>query len=652
MIHRMRSAMQGFIPIALVILVACGTSSDEKSLSSAVFARAESAPEAPGFPGGALDQSFADAATQGQFGFAGQPAPEPPAAPRAPAAAASVPAPAAPAPAPRPAAAPTPAPVAVSLTRDDTTEQEVALVAQQRIIVRTVDMELVVLDVPDSIDAVAIIAQDLGGWVVASDRTRKHSGTTSIRVPADRLDEAIRLLRDLAIEVEAEVTSSRDVTDEYVDLTARLTNLAATEEALLKLFDKALQVEDALKVQTELTNVQGEIERLQGRIKFLEQTSAFSLITVGLRLAPVDMTAEVGLDQTVSVGRAARFRASFSPPEGIDDFSFSWDFGDGSPRVFGERTAPAVGGDGRFTSTVTHTYNDDRDSPFIVEFKISGSGDAGLAEGEDTLIITVTKVPKIEVFAGESRVIEEGEEVEVAGSFTRPDGLSNLSFRWDFGDGSAPITGELAEGVTRAVAMHTYANHRPAPFVATLTIAGESEAGEVEAESRISVLVIPAPPIEIFGGNDVAVDEGEELELVGSFTRPEGVSDLKFEWEFGDGSTPVTGDLSDGETNAVATHVYPDNRPFPFRATLTITGDRDGREVKSSGSVNVFVAESPGWVLSGWSAAENWKTATRALSAVGQGAGTFFIWLGIFSPLWIAGAAVIVVVRRRRRSAV
>ena len=146
----------------------------------------------------------------------------------------------------------------------------------------------------------------------------------------------------------------------------------------------------------------------------------------------------------------------------------------------------------------------------------------------------------------------------------------------------------------------------------------------------------------------MSVDEGEELELVGSFTRPEGVSDLKFEWEFGDGSTSVTGDLAEGETNAIATHVYPDDRPFPFRATLTITGDRDGREVKSSASVNVFVAESPGWVLSGWSASDNWKTATRALSAVGQGGGTFFIWAGIFSPLWIVVGVVIVMVRRRR----
>ena len=256
----------------------------------------------------------------------------------------------------------------------------------------------------------------------------------------------------LALEVEAEVSTSRDVTDEYVDTTARLTNLLATEEALLKLFEKALKVEDALKVQTELTKIQGEMERLRGRIKFLEETSAFSLITVILELAAVEMPAGAGADQTISVGQAARFRASFMPPEGIDRFSFTWDFGDGSPVAFGERTAPSLREDTRFTSTITHVYSDDRDSPFIVEFEITGTGDAGLVEGSDTLIATVTKVPKIEVFAGESQIVEEGEDVKVAGSFTRPAGLTDLTFRWDFGDGSAPVTQEIGEGLTRAVA--------------------------------------------------------------------------------------------------------------------------------------------------------------------------------------------------------
>ena len=46
------------------------------------------------------------------------------------------------------------------------------------------------------------------------------------------------------------------MTDEYVDLSSRLTNMEATETALLRMLDRAEKVEDALRVQLELSNVQ------------------------------------------------------------------------------------------------------------------------------------------------------------------------------------------------------------------------------------------------------------------------------------------------------------------------------------------------------------------------------------------------------------
>ncbi|MCH8990453.1 MAG: DUF4349 domain-containing protein, partial [Acidobacteria bacterium] len=86
-----------------------------------------------------------------------------------------------------------------------------------------------------SVDDISSLAQELGGWVVSSNRSQKHRGSISIRIPADQLDAGIARLRNMAVEVESEVTSSEDVTDQYVDLTARLKNQSATEEALLKL---------------------------------------------------------------------------------------------------------------------------------------------------------------------------------------------------------------------------------------------------------------------------------------------------------------------------------------------------------------------------------------------------------------------------------
>ena len=375
-----------------------------------------------------------------------------------------------------------------------TTVEDQSSPTQQRLIVRTVDMMLVVEDVSSALNDITTMTQEFGGWVVTSSHQEKHRGFISARVPVDRVDEAIGRLRGMASDVKSVISDSRDVTDEYVDIQARMRNLQATEEQLIKLMEQTGKVTDLLEVQRELTRVQGELESFQGRAKYLEETSAFSLINVNLELVPAIMPVTGGPDQTVSEGEAARFRAMFTPPDGIDEFYYEWDFGDGSGPFTGTRTAPTLDGSSRTTATVTHVYGDKRDSPFIVTFKITGTGEAGVAEGEDTLIATVTRVPKIEVFAGPDHTVEEGDTLEFIGSFTRPEGMSDMTFRWDFGDGSEPVTGSITEAGTTVAAIHTYPNYRPLPFTVVLTVTGKSDTGEVTGTDSVMVYVIEASP--------------------------------------------------------------------------------------------------------------------------------------------------------------
>ena len=158
----------------------------------------------------------------------------------------------------------------------------------ERKIVKTGNMTLEVEEIGEAMDKVASIADELGGYVVSSHRyeEEKHiSGYVTIRVPADRFDEAFDRLRQLAINVPFEGTEARDVTEEYVDLEARLHNLEATEAQYLALLEKAKTVEEMLKVQQALSDVRGEIERIEGRMKDLERTSDMSLIEVSLEEA-------------------------------------------------------------------------------------------------------------------------------------------------------------------------------------------------------------------------------------------------------------------------------------------------------------------------------------------------------------------------------
>ncbi len=167
---------------------------------------------------------------------------------------------------------------------------------QQRIIVRTVDMTLVVSDLSSTSDTISSLAVQFGGWVVSSRRDQRHRSSISIRVPAERLDEALALLRASALKVESEISSSQDFTDEYIDTRSKVKNLQATEAQLLKLLERADAIEDALKVQAEVTKVQGQIEKGQGRLNFLSETSAFSLININLKLGPMFLEVNAGPD--------------------------------------------------------------------------------------------------------------------------------------------------------------------------------------------------------------------------------------------------------------------------------------------------------------------------------------------------------------------
>ena len=381
----------------------------------------------------------------------------------------------------------------------DLNRVQTALVQQQRVIIRTVDLELVVEDVARSIDEIAAVARQFGGWIVSSERTSKHDAFVSVRVPAQALDEAVFGIREVGIEVVSELSSSLDVTEDYVDTKSRLTSLRATEQALLSLFERAVEVEDALEVQNQLATLQADIEAMLGRIRYMEETAAFSLINVRVELPPTVLPVDAGGDRVVRAGEPARYQAHFTPPPGIEEFTFSWDFGDHSPPVTGTGHAPTTASGQHVTATVSHVYESDIDSPYIVRLKITGTGDAGLAIGSATLRTTVKKIPTIEVYAGSDRTVEQGQNAEYTASFTRSEELANFRYTWDFGDGTAPVTGSPEPGESRITVTHAFDNHRPQAYRVIFTVTADSDAGEVTGSSGFGVRVEESEGLVIAG---------------------------------------------------------------------------------------------------------------------------------------------------------
>ena len=157
---------------------------------------------------------------------------------------------------------------------------------EDRKIVKTGSMTLEVGNITEVMDKVAEMADELNGYIVSSHKyeyERGISGRITIRVPFEKFKEAFARLRQLAVSVPYETTTARDVTEDYVDLEAQLSNLQATEAQYLVLMEKAANVEEMLMVQRELSKVRGEIEQIEGRMQYLEQTSETSLIEVDLQ---------------------------------------------------------------------------------------------------------------------------------------------------------------------------------------------------------------------------------------------------------------------------------------------------------------------------------------------------------------------------------
>ena len=163
--------------------------------------------------------------------------------------------------------------------------------AVERVVIQTASLTLVVPDPAASADEIADLATEMGGFVVSSNVSRTtyadigvtaDQGSVQIRVPAERLQEALERIKSGATEVRGENISGQDVTQEFTDLQSSLRNLEAAEEQLLEIMGSATDTEDVLRVFETLRQVRQEIEITTGRIQYLSESASLSSISVEL----------------------------------------------------------------------------------------------------------------------------------------------------------------------------------------------------------------------------------------------------------------------------------------------------------------------------------------------------------------------------------
>jgi hypothetical protein len=182
-----------------------------------------------------------------------------------------------------------------------------------RLVIQTAALSMVVNDPVAKAATIRQMAEGMGGYLVSSyiykssygDGLTADNASISVRVPSERLQEALEQVKADAVEVRSENISGEDVTAQYVDLESRLRNLQAAERQLTKIMDSAEKTEDVLAVYNQLVSVRGEIEMVRGQMQYYEESAAFSSITAELIPDAAAQPIEIGGWQPQGTVKAA-----------------------------------------------------------------------------------------------------------------------------------------------------------------------------------------------------------------------------------------------------------------------------------------------------------------------------------------------------------
>ncbi len=166
--------------------------------------------------------------------------------------------------------------------QDEVTANNKNTIPIERKIISNAYLQIEVNSAESAVNKITNITQAHGGFISSSSLSNiggRSNGQVTFRVPQADFYPAIEEIEALGT-VESRQVSGQDVTEEFIDLDARLGNLKKQELRLQEILKTAVTVKDILEVEHELERVRGEIERLTGRLNFLNQSVEMSTITV------------------------------------------------------------------------------------------------------------------------------------------------------------------------------------------------------------------------------------------------------------------------------------------------------------------------------------------------------------------------------------
>ncbi len=183
------------------------------------------------------------------------------------------------------------------------------VVSGDRNLILTAKIDMRTKDPWATSDRAQAIASGLGGDVLnlsQSGTADTRSASLTIRVPSSRFGDALQQLKSLEGEIQTSGVTAQDVTDQFVDLQARLTAKQAEEQRYIAILNRANTIDEILKVDASLGSVRTQIEQLTAQINSIKGRTEFSTISMSistLSVLPGDTTSKAW-DPAKTVGRA------------------------------------------------------------------------------------------------------------------------------------------------------------------------------------------------------------------------------------------------------------------------------------------------------------------------------------------------------------
>ncbi|MBL8062935.1 MAG: DUF4349 domain-containing protein [Anaerolineales bacterium] len=183
----------------------------------------------------------------------------------------------------------------------------------ERIVIQNADLAIVVADVEVRMKDIQEMAQEMGGFVVSSNLYQGYTSnytsvpeaSVTIRIPSERLDEALDQIKKDVVDVQNETRSGQDVTAEYVDLKSRLKTYQAAEQELTELMENAQDTDEVVNIFNQLMYYREQIELIQGQIKYYEEAAALSAISIRIIAEETIQPIEIGGWEPQGVARDA-----------------------------------------------------------------------------------------------------------------------------------------------------------------------------------------------------------------------------------------------------------------------------------------------------------------------------------------------------------